>query len=211
MQFSQMALLHGKPSNDCTYTTIQQLNNVIRRGEIQPVIEACREDTHLDGQFTNLPPVYALSTRCPQLPAGGKGTTPNFNPMSYYSEVFLHAPGMPKIASEGGVGVPSKFYPHIACSLPRHTSWLPSKRQKPIWCTCYGTWTDTAAINVVFIFAVLHAIASTLLCRHLPVHRGAAQNTFGNMNRHSRCKCSFYFCSPARHNFLFSVHAFVCL
>ena len=41
----------------------------------------------------------------PQLPAGGEGTTPYFNPMGRHSEVFLHAPGMPKIAGEGGVGV----------------------------------------------------------------------------------------------------------
>ena len=40
-----------------------------------------------------------------QLPAGGEGTTPYFNPMGYHSEVFLHALGMPKIAGEGGVGV----------------------------------------------------------------------------------------------------------
>ena len=41
----------------------------------------------------------------PQLPGGGEGTTPYFNPMGYHSEVFLHALGMPKIAGEGGVGV----------------------------------------------------------------------------------------------------------
>ena len=40
-----------------------------------------------------------------QLPVGGEGTTPNFNPMSCNSELFLHAPGMPKIAGEGGMGV----------------------------------------------------------------------------------------------------------
>ena len=40
-----------------------------------------------------------------QLPAGGEGTTPNFNPMSYHSEVFLHTPRMPKIVGEGGVGI----------------------------------------------------------------------------------------------------------
>ena len=32
MQLGQMALLHGKPSNDYTYTTIQKLGNVLRRG-----------------------------------------------------------------------------------------------------------------------------------------------------------------------------------
>ena len=40
-----------------------------------------------------------------QLPAGGKGATPDFNPMSCHSEAFVHAPRMPKIAGEGGVGV----------------------------------------------------------------------------------------------------------
>ena len=40
-----------------------------------------------------------------QLPVGGEGTTPYFNPMGYQSEIFLHALGMPKIACEGGVGV----------------------------------------------------------------------------------------------------------
>ena len=33
MQIEQMALFHGKHSNDYMYTTIQQLGNVIRRGE----------------------------------------------------------------------------------------------------------------------------------------------------------------------------------
>ena len=41
----------------------------------------------------------------PQLPVGGEGTTPYFNLMGCHSEVFLHAPGMPKIAGEGRVGV----------------------------------------------------------------------------------------------------------
>ena len=41
----------------------------------------------------------------PQLLAGGEGTTPYFNPMGCHSEVLLHAPGMPKITSEGRVGV----------------------------------------------------------------------------------------------------------
>ena len=40
-----------------------------------------------------------------QLPAGGEGTNPNFNPMSYHSEVFFHALVMPQIVGEGGVGV----------------------------------------------------------------------------------------------------------
>ena len=40
-----------------------------------------------------------------QLPGWGKGTAPNVDPMGYHSEVFLHALGTPKIASEGGVGV----------------------------------------------------------------------------------------------------------
>ena len=41
----------------------------------------------------------------PQLPGGGEGTPPDVNPMGCHSEVFLHAPRMPKIASEGVVGV----------------------------------------------------------------------------------------------------------
>ena len=40
-----------------------------------------------------------------QLPIGSQGRTPNFNPMGYDSEVFLHAPRMPKIVGEGRVGV----------------------------------------------------------------------------------------------------------
>ena len=32
MQLEQTALFHGKPSNDCKYTTMQQLGNVVRRG-----------------------------------------------------------------------------------------------------------------------------------------------------------------------------------
>ena len=34
MQFEQMALFHNEPSNDCKFTTMQQLGNVVRRGEI---------------------------------------------------------------------------------------------------------------------------------------------------------------------------------
>ena len=41
----------------------------------------------------------------PQLPAGGKGSTPNFNPMGCHSEIFLHALVMPNFASGGRVGV----------------------------------------------------------------------------------------------------------
>ena len=56
MQFKQMALLNGKPSNDCKYATMQQLGNVVRRGEIWHVTEACRQYVHLVGQLANLPP-----------------------------------------------------------------------------------------------------------------------------------------------------------
>ena len=42
MQFEQTALFYGKPSDDCKYTTMQQLGNVLRRGKIQHVIEACK-------------------------------------------------------------------------------------------------------------------------------------------------------------------------
>ena len=41
----------------------------------------------------------------PQLPGGGEGTAPDVDPMGYHSEVFLHAPRMPKVTGEGGVGV----------------------------------------------------------------------------------------------------------
>ena len=56
MQFKQTALFHSKPSNDYKYTTMQQLGNAVRRGEIRHVTEACREYVHLDGQLGNLPP-----------------------------------------------------------------------------------------------------------------------------------------------------------
>ena len=41
----------------------------------------------------------------PQLPGGGEGVAPDVDPMGCHSEVLLHAPGMPKIVGEGGVGV----------------------------------------------------------------------------------------------------------
>ena len=41
----------------------------------------------------------------PQLQGEGEGIGPNVDPMDYHSEVVLHAPGMPKIAGEGKVGV----------------------------------------------------------------------------------------------------------
>ena len=56
MQFEQTAFFHSKTSNDCKYTTTQYLGNVVRRGEIRYVTEACREYAHLDGQLENLPP-----------------------------------------------------------------------------------------------------------------------------------------------------------
>ena len=56
MQFEQTALFYGKPSNDYKYTTMQELGNVVRRGEIRHVTEPCREHAHLDGQLANLPP-----------------------------------------------------------------------------------------------------------------------------------------------------------
>ena len=40
-----------------------------------------------------------------QLPGGGEGIAPDVDPMGCHSEVVLHAPGMPKIVGEGGVGV----------------------------------------------------------------------------------------------------------
>ena len=42
MQLEQTALIHDKPSNHCTYTTRQYLGNVVRRGVIWFVTEACR-------------------------------------------------------------------------------------------------------------------------------------------------------------------------
>ena len=50
MQLEQPALLYGKPSNYCIYTTRQYLGNVLRRGVIWFVTEACRQYTHLDDQ-----------------------------------------------------------------------------------------------------------------------------------------------------------------
>ena len=41
----------------------------------------------------------------PQLLGRGEGTAPDVDLMGCHSEVVLHAPGMPKIAGEGGVGV----------------------------------------------------------------------------------------------------------
>ena len=77
MQLKQMALLHGKPSNDCTYTTIQQLGNVVRRGQSRPVIEACTKYTHVDGQLVNLPPHTLLAPDYAS-PSRGQGDYPRF-------------------------------------------------------------------------------------------------------------------------------------
>ena len=75
MQIEQMALLHGQPSNDCTYTKIQQSANIVTRGEIRPTTEACREYTHLDDQLSHLAPdrVPAPDTATP---SGGRGSLP---------------------------------------------------------------------------------------------------------------------------------------
>ena len=56
MQLEQTGLLHSKPSNDCTYTTTQQLGNVLRRWEIQSMTKACTEYTHLDGKLSHPTP-----------------------------------------------------------------------------------------------------------------------------------------------------------
>ena len=77
MQFEQMALLHGKRSIDSTYTTIQQLGNVLMRGEIRLATEACRQYTHLGGQLANLPPHRLLPTDV-TTPSGGRGDYPLF-------------------------------------------------------------------------------------------------------------------------------------
>ena len=69
------------------------------------MIEACKEYTHLDGQLVNLPPHMLLAPDDTTPKGGGEETTPDFNPMSCHSEVFPHAPGMPKTAGEGRVGV----------------------------------------------------------------------------------------------------------
>ena len=42
MQLEETALPRSKPSNDRTYTTTQQLGNVLKSGEILFVTEACR-------------------------------------------------------------------------------------------------------------------------------------------------------------------------
>ena len=77
MQFEQIALLHGKTSNDCMYTTIQQLGNVVRRGEIRPVIEVCKEYMHIDGQLANLP-LHMLLAPDDATPSRGQGDYPRF-------------------------------------------------------------------------------------------------------------------------------------
>ena len=61
MQLEQTALLHSKPSNDYTYTIKQQLGNVLRRGGIWFVMEACKEYTHLDGQLSH-PTLHTIPT-----------------------------------------------------------------------------------------------------------------------------------------------------
>ena len=78
MQIEQTALFHGKPGNDCKYTTMQQLGNVVRRGEIWHVIEACKEYTHLDGQLANLP-LHTLLAPDDATPSRGRGDCPHFN------------------------------------------------------------------------------------------------------------------------------------
>ena len=75
MQFEQMALLHGKPSNDCKYTTMQQLGNIVRRGEIRHVTKACKEYVHLDGQLANPPPNTILAPDA-ATPRWGRGDYP---------------------------------------------------------------------------------------------------------------------------------------
>ena len=75
MQFEQTALVHGKPSNDCKYTTMQQLGNVVRRGEIWHVTEVDREYTHLDGQLANLPP-NTIPAPDAATPRWGRGDCP---------------------------------------------------------------------------------------------------------------------------------------
>ena len=65
----------------------------------------------------------------PQLPARGEGTTPYFNPMGCHSEVFLHAPRMPKIAGEGGVGVlPCAVLTNLLHCLLIQAGYLTKKR-----------------------------------------------------------------------------------
>ena len=75
MQFEQTTLFHSKPSNDCKYTTMEQLGNVVRREKIRHVIEACREYTHLDGQLANLPPNTILAPYA-ATPKWGRGDYP---------------------------------------------------------------------------------------------------------------------------------------
>ena len=104
MPFEQTALSHSKPSNDWKYTTMQQLGNVIRRGEILHVTEACREYAHL---MVNWRIFHRIRSQHPmlQLPGGGEGTAPDVDPMGCHNEVLLHAPEMAQIASECRVGV----------------------------------------------------------------------------------------------------------
>ena len=77
MQLEQTALLHGKPSNDCTYTTRQYLGNVVRRGVIWFVTEACKQYTHLDGQLVNLV-LHTILAPDAATPSWGRGDYPLF-------------------------------------------------------------------------------------------------------------------------------------
>ena len=76
VQLEQTALLHGKPSNDYTYTTRQYLGNVVRR-VIWFVTEACRQYTHLDGQLANLA-LHTILAPDAATPNWGRGDYPLF-------------------------------------------------------------------------------------------------------------------------------------
>ena len=66
--------------------------------------EACTQYTHLDGQLANLA-LHTIPTPNAATPSWGRGDYPLFQSNGLSCEVFLHAPGMPKIAGEGRVGV----------------------------------------------------------------------------------------------------------
>ena len=77
MQIEQMALLCGTLRNDYMYTTLQQLGNIIRRGEIRSMTEACKEYTHLDGQLSH-PALHMIPALDAATPNKGPGEHPRF-------------------------------------------------------------------------------------------------------------------------------------
>ena len=64
-----------------------------------------------------------------QFLVGAEGTTPDFNPMGWHSDVFLHAPGMPNIVGEGRVGVlPGRVLMYLVHCLVIQAGYLAKDR-----------------------------------------------------------------------------------